>query len=78
MVDRSALAIRGAQELVASAKMINFRYDDGTTSLRWAFGNDINPLAWIALFLVLVTLINLAPVKVFPLPITSSICCPVA
>jgi amino acid transporter len=75
-VDRFALAICGAQELVAAAKMINFRYEDGITSLSWAFGTDISPFVWIALFLVLVTLINMAPVKVISpaavLPLASS------
>ena len=53
-----------SDELVAVADAINFSYDDGTTSLNWTVGNNVNPLVWIALFLVLATIINMAPVKV--------------
>lgn len=53
-----------SDELVAVADAINFTYEDGTTSLRWTVGNNVNPLVWIALFLVLATIINMAPVKV--------------
>ena len=53
-----------SDELVAVADAINFSYDDGRTTLNWSVGNSVNPLIWIALFLVLATIINMAPVKV--------------
>ena len=53
-----------SDELVAVADAINFKYDDGRTTLNWAVGNSVNPLIWIALFLVLAIIINMAPVKV--------------
>lgn len=57
-----------SQELVAVADAINFTYVDEHTSLHWAVGNKVNPLVWIALFLVLAIIINMAPVKVRPGP----------
>ncbi|KIM99454.1 hypothetical protein OIDMADRAFT_200431 [Oidiodendron maius Zn] len=60
-----AYAVLASDELVAVADAINFTYEDGTTSLRWTAGNNVNPLVWIALFLVLATIINMAPVKWF-------------
>lgn len=61
---RFAYAVLASDELVAVADAINFKYDDGRTTLYWTVGNDVNPLIWIALFLVLATIINMAPVKV--------------
>jgi hypothetical protein len=56
--------VLASDELVAVADAINFTYEDGKTSLHWTVGNKVNPLVWIALFLVLATIINMAPVKV--------------
>ena len=50
---------------MAVADAINFTYDDGITKLNWEVGNNVNPLIWIALFLILATIINMAPVKVY-------------
>jgi amino acid transporter len=62
---RFAYAVLASQELVAVADAINFTYDDGITKLNWDVGNSVNPLIWIALFLILATIINMAPVKVY-------------
>ena len=32
-----------AQELTAATRIIQFKYDDGTTYLRWAVGNSVDP-----------------------------------
>jgi hypothetical protein len=56
--------VLASDELVAVADAINFTYEDDRTSLHWTVGNNVNPLVWIALFLVLATIINMAPVKV--------------
>jgi amino acid transporter len=65
MAYRFAYAVLASQELVAVADAINFTYDDGITKLNWDVGNSVNPLIWIALFLILATIINMAPVKVY-------------
>ncbi|KAH8586175.1 proline-specific permease [Bisporella sp. PMI_857] len=54
-----------AQELVAVTSTIKFSYDDGATSLKWAFGESVDPAVWMSLFLVLVIIINMFPVKYF-------------
>jgi amino acid transporter len=63
---RFAYGVLASEELVAVAAAINFKYDDGTTSLYWGVGNTVNPVIWIALFLIIATIINMAPVKVYP------------
>jgi amino acid transporter len=65
IVYRFAYAVLASQELVAVADAINFTYDDNITKLNWEVGNNVNPLIWIALFLILATIINMAPVKVY-------------
>jgi amino acid transporter len=61
---RFAYVVLASEEIVAVSNLIAFEYNDGRTNLRWAVGNDVNPLVWIALFLVIVTVINMFPVKV--------------
>ncbi len=63
---RFAYAILAADELVAVTNAVKFRYDDGTTYLNWRVGEDVDPAVWISLFLVLVIIINMFPVKVSP------------
>jgi hypothetical protein len=65
---RFAYCILAADELVAVTNTVKFRYDDGTTFLSWVVGENVDPAVWIALFLVLVTCINLFPVKVCLIP----------
>jgi amino acid transporter len=61
---RFAYTVLAADELVAAANTVKFRYDDGRTYLNWKVGVNVNPAVWITLFLVLVTIINMFPVKV--------------
>ena len=53
-----------ADELVAVTSTVKFRYDDGKTFLNWVVGEDVSPAVWISVFLILVTIINMFPVKV--------------
>lgn len=58
--------IIAADELVAVSQSVRFHYDDKTTHLSWAVGENVDPVVWISLFLVLVVIINMLPVKVCP------------
>ena len=62
--ERFAYAILAADELVAVTNTVKFHYDDGKTFLRWVVGEDVDPAVWLSLFLILVTIINMLPVKV--------------
>ena len=61
---RFAYAILAADELVAVSQTVKFIYDDGKTFLAWKVGDDVDPAVWISLFLALVIIINMLPVKV--------------
>lgn len=61
---RFAYAILAADELVAVSQTVNFIYDDGKTFLAWKVGDNVDPAVWISLFLALVIIINMLPVKV--------------
>ena len=61
---RFAYAVIAADELTAVSNTIDFRYDDGRSFLNWAIGENIDPAVWITLFLALVIIINMFPVKV--------------
>lgn len=61
---RFAYAILAADELVAVSSTLKFTYDDGTTYLNWKIGHSVDNAVWILLFLVLVAMINMFPVKV--------------
>jgi amino acid transporter len=56
--------ILAADELVAVKDALAFRYNDGTVNLVWTVGSNVDAAVWIALFLVIVTVINLCPVRV--------------
>jgi amino acid transporter len=56
--------VLAADELVAVTNAVKFRYDDGNTFLSWVVGEDIHPAVWISVFLILVTILNMFPVKV--------------
>lgn len=61
---RFAYAVLAADELVAATSTVKFRYDDGTTFLSWTVGEKVDGAVWIALFLVLATIVNMFPVRV--------------
>ena len=61
---RFAYAILAADELVAVANTIAFKYDDGRTYINWVVGGEVDAAVWIALFLVIVVCINMLPVRV--------------
>jgi len=62
--ERFAYVIIAADELVAVSQSVRFHYDDGKTFLQWTVGQDVDPVVWISLFLVLVIIVNMFPVKV--------------
>ena len=61
---RFAYAVLAADQLVAVSNAVKFRYDDGTTFLNWEVGEKVDNAVWITVFLVLVILINMFPVRV--------------
>lgn len=63
-----AYAILAADELVAVANTVAFKYDDGRTYLNWVTGGEVDAAVWIALFLVIVVCLNMLPVKVTSSP----------
>lgn len=67
-LDRFAYAVIAAEEITAVSNTMDFRYDDGRSFLSWPVGQNIDPAVWITLFLALVIVINMFPVKVWPLP----------
>ncbi|KAI9896802.1 hypothetical protein N3K66_007824 [Trichothecium roseum] len=60
-----AYAVLASNQLVAVTNIIKFRYDDGTTFLHWQTGEDVDHAIWFIVFLVVVTLVNMLPVKAF-------------
>lgn len=60
-----AYTILAADELVAVANTVAFKYDDGRTFMDWKVGGSVDPAVWIALFLVIVTALNMLPVRYF-------------
>ncbi|EFE38398.1 hypothetical protein TRV_06944 [Trichophyton verrucosum HKI 0517] len=60
-----AYAVLAADQLVAVTNSVRFRYDDGKTFLHWETGENVHPAVWTSLFLFLVTMINMLPVKVW-------------
>ncbi|KAK3384730.1 amino acid transporter [Podospora didyma] len=60
-----AYAVLAADQLVAVSNAVKFRYDDGTTFLNWEVGEKVDNAVWITVFLILVILINMFPVRVF-------------
>lgn len=43
---------------------IGFVYDDGKTLLKWEIGTKVDNAVWISVFLILVVLFNMVPVRV--------------
>ncbi|KAK0669781.1 hypothetical protein QBC41DRAFT_249353 [Cercophora samala] len=60
-----AYAVLAGEQLVAVSNAIKFRYDDGITSLNWEVGQNVDNAVWISVFLILVILFNMFPVRVF-------------
>lgn len=60
-----AYVIIAADELVAVSQTVTFSYNDGRTNLAWTIGQNVDPVVWISLFLMLVIVINMFPVKVY-------------
>jgi Amino acid transporters len=62
--NRFAYTILAGEQLVAITNAIKFRYDDGKTHLIWQTGVDVDNAVWITVFLVLVIIFNMFPVRV--------------
>jgi amino acid transporter len=60
-----AYAVMGADQLVALSNSIKFNYDDGRTVLVWALGQTVDNAVWITVFLVLIVIINMLPVRAY-------------
>jgi amino acid permease len=61
---RFAYVVMASDQLVAISNAIKFHYDDGTTALSWPVGESVDNAVWISVFLILVIIINLFPVRV--------------
>jgi amino acid permease len=61
---RFTYAVLAADQIVAVSNTVKFHYDDGRTFLSWVVGENVNAAVWISLFLIIVTVINMFPVKV--------------
>ncbi|KAL2127208.1 hypothetical protein VTI74DRAFT_11104 [Chaetomium olivicolor] len=60
-----AYAVLAGEQLVAVSNAIKFRYEDGKTFLNWEVGERVDNAVWITVFLVLVIIFNMLPVRVF-------------
>ncbi|KAI1913774.1 hypothetical protein LOZ53_002226 [Ophidiomyces ophidiicola] len=60
-----AYAVLAADQLVAVTNSVKFHFDDGRTHLSWVVGENVHAAVWITLVLVVVSVINMFPVKVF-------------
>ncbi|KIM93692.1 hypothetical protein OIDMADRAFT_173067 [Oidiodendron maius Zn] len=58
-------AVTTADELTAVTQAIRFKYDDGRTYLAWTVGDSVDPAFWMTLFLILIIIANMLPVKYF-------------
>jgi hypothetical protein len=64
LLGRFAYTVMCGQELVSISNAIQFKYDDGKTLLEWPVGESVDNAVWITVFLVVVVIINLFPVRV--------------
>jgi amino acid transporter len=64
VISRFAYVVTASEELVAVKDALAFHYDDGVVNLKWSVGQNVDAAIWIALFLVIVTIINMVPVRV--------------
>ncbi|KIN04574.1 hypothetical protein OIDMADRAFT_101530 [Oidiodendron maius Zn] len=60
-----AWCVGASDQLVAIARTINFKYDDGRTFLDWNGGNYVDSAVWISIFLFLAICVNMLPAKVY-------------
>ncbi|KMU88261.1 lysine transporter [Coccidioides immitis H538.4] len=60
-----AYAVLAADQLVAATNSIKFHYEDKRTYISWVVGENVHSAVWITLVLVIVTMVNMFPVKVF-------------
>lgn len=63
-VSRFSYVVMAADQIVTVAASIRFQYDDGHTFISWATGMNPSPALWISVFLVVVIIVNMIPVKV--------------
>ena len=59
-----AWCVGASDQLVAIARTINFKYDDGRAFLDWNGGNYVDSAVWISIFLFLAICVNMLPAKV--------------
>ncbi|KAH8169398.1 amino acid permease domain-containing protein [Sarocladium implicatum] len=60
-----AYAVLAADQLVAVSNTLKFRYDDSRTFLSWPTGEAVDTAIWVSVFLILVIIVNLFPVRFF-------------
>ncbi|KAK2846409.1 hypothetical protein FQN49_005748 [Arthroderma sp. PD_2] len=60
-----AYAIVATHNMVAAAETAQYRYIDDKTRVVWEVGERVDTAVWITVFIVLIVLINLCPVKYF-------------
>jgi amino acid transporter len=60
-----AYGVLAANQLVALSNTVKFHYDDGTSSLNWHTGENVDQAVWFLVFLVTVVAVNMFPVRVF-------------
>lgn len=64
MAVRFAYGVLAANQLVALSNTVKFHYDDGTSSLNWHTGENVDQAVWFLVFLVTVVAVNMFPVRV--------------
>ncbi|EGE06927.1 hypothetical protein TEQG_05980 [Trichophyton equinum CBS 127.97] len=60
-----AYAVVATHNMVGAAETARYRYVDGKTNVTWEVGEKVDTAVWITVFIVLIALINLFPVKYF-------------
>ncbi|KAM5483702.1 hypothetical protein MaudMau93_006209 [Microsporum audouinii] len=60
-----AYAVVATHNMVGAAETARYRYTDGKTNVIWEVGEKVDTAVWITVFIVLIALINLFPVKYF-------------
>lgn len=61
---RFAYAVVATHNMVGAAETARYSYVDGKTDVTWEVGERVDTAVWITVFIVLIALINLFPVKV--------------
>ncbi|EZF68454.1 hypothetical protein H105_08974 [Trichophyton soudanense CBS 452.61] len=60
-----AYAVVATHNMVGAAETARYSYVDGKTDVTWEVGERVDTAVWITVFIVLIALINLFPVKYF-------------